>query len=177
MTQRPSTGTFRHAWHLAVLLATACSRDSNAAKETPSEHAVAKATASQERGTKGPSAANCDACEIAKCPTHRKYCEGFSGQQRAACERVVACVRRTSCHSAGNTLDCYCGKADAAECLRPGGANGACKSDIEAGQGTTAPDMVQARYDDVQFPAGAALSYMLCDAVVCKADCVPYGSR
>ena len=150
-------------------LSSGCAKTSSAGSAgSAAADAGAKAAAPLTAST------TCEACESAKCPSHRTYCDAFSGDQRAACNQVVACVRKTNCHANGTTLDCYCGTADSEECLRPGGARGACKADIEAAQGTADPGVVQARYDDVKFPGGAALSFMLCDAIVCKADCVPY---
>ena len=121
---------------------------------------------------------NCDACEIEQCPDYRTFCDGFSGAARDNCLAVIACARRTSCHL-NNTLDCYCGTADASQCLATTGgiiANGACKAEIEAGQGTTNPTAIQNQYTDVAFPAGAAMSLMLCDNAVCNSECIPYGA-
>jgi hypothetical protein len=118
----------------------------------------------------------CDTCELAQCPDYRTFCDAFAGSDHDKCVAVLACARRTSCHL-NNTLDCYCGTADATQCLATTGdvvANGACKAEIEAGQGTTSPTAIQNQYTDVTFPAGAAMSLLLCDNAVCNADCIPY---
>jgi hypothetical protein len=120
---------------------------------------------------------NCDTCELEQCPEFRTGCDTFTGTDRDLCLAVIACVRLSSCHQ-NNTLDCYCGTADAAQCLSTSGtiANGACKAEIEAGQKTTDPVAIQNQYTDVTFPAGAAMQLMLCDNAVCSAECIPYGA-
>jgi hypothetical protein len=120
---------------------------------------------------------NCDTCELAQCPDFRTFGDVFAGADRAQYDAVVACVRRTSCHL-NNTLDCYCGSADATQCLATTGtvANGACKAEIEAGQHTTNPTAIQNQYTDIGLPAGAAMQLMLCDNAVCTAECIPYGA-
>jgi hypothetical protein len=119
---------------------------------------------------------DCDTCELEQCPDYRTFCDAFTGPDRDLCVAVVACVRASGCH-ANNTLDCYCGTADATQCLATSGdviANGACKAEIEAGQKTMSPSAIQNQYTDVSFPAGAAMSLMLCDNAVCNAQCIPY---
>ncbi len=119
---------------------------------------------------------NCLACETAQCPDFILLCSSFaSATDRDLCNALVACVRRTSCHT-NNTLDCYCGTADATQCLATTGtvANGACKAEIEAAQKTTAPLAIQNQFTDITIPGGAAMSLMLCDNAVCAAECIPY---
>jgi len=125
--------------------------------------------------------AACLACEgdvNSGCPEFITGCDAFAGAQKASCLALVKCVRDSSCHS-NNTLDCYCGTADATQCLATTGAiiaNGACKAQIEAAQGTTNPTAIQNSYTDVANPGGAAMSLMLCDNAVCAAQCIPYGT-
>lgn|SRR6266540_2995462 len=118
---------------------------------------------------------NCDTCELDQCPEFRSGCDAFTGPDHDLCTAVIACARRTSCHQ-NNTLDCYCGTADATQCLSTSGANGACKAEIEAGQKTTDPTAIQNQYTDITFPAGAAMQLMLCDNAVCNTECIPYGA-
>jgi hypothetical protein len=126
--------------------------------------------------------AACLACEANPlpdmgCPEYIPLCTTFTGTARAQCLALLKCVRDTSCHSV-NPLACYCGTADATECLATTGvvANGACKAQIEAAQGTTNPTAIQDAYTNVANPGGSAMSIALCDWALCAEQCIPYGT-
>jgi len=159
--------------------------EASTADVTSSADAAAEVATTADTGssTDGcvPNAA-CLACEnnVEKgCPEFVNGCDAFSGTAKANCLALVKCIRDSSCHTS-NTLDCYCGTADATQCLATSGAviaNGACKALIEVGQGTTNPTAIQNAYTDIQNPAGAAMQLMLCDNAVCSEnhECIPYG--
>src|SRR5882757_2851195 len=68
-----------------------------AASGTEATGSVTPAAASKS-GVKQPQL-TCEQCETKECPDRMKYCDGFSGDKRDACNAVVDCVRKSNCHA------------------------------------------------------------------------------
>jgi hypothetical protein len=128
-----------------------------------------------------PKPASCEACE-AQAWTARKTkmcspevagCSGLPGDSKAACEGLVACVRRTGCarDTDGDMQPCYCGDGVNDEDCLGGKASGACKTEVEAAAQSTVALTVAARFAVTAFPVSRAAHLFRCDAAACKGIC------
>jgi hypothetical protein len=106
------------------------------------------------------------------CNPQLSGCTELAGADRALCEQMVACVRRTGCahDENGDVQPCYCGDVPDDQCLG-GGARGACKKEIEAAASSDKPMTVGTRFADTSFPVARAAYLIRCDVAVCKGVC------
>ncbi len=87
------------------------------------------------------------------------------------CNETLDCVRKSGCAANGNgIIKCYCGTANTADC-QTGGANGACKTELERGLETVAFAQITQRLKSPQFGGGVAMARVDCDQQACKAPC------
>jgi hypothetical protein len=92
------------------------------------------------------------------------------------CKQVMACARATGCAVEGDDTPCYCGTANDSAC-QSGGANGPCKSIIEAASESTDPSDVAARFgnadpnDPAPYAIGFATFLVGCDFASCNDPC------
>jgi len=80
----------------------------------------------------------------------------------------VECFRTSNCAKDGASL-CYCGTSGAS--CYSGGANGACRTQIEAGLETTVGADIASRSGDPTYGAGLALLRVGCDKDICPTAC------
>ncbi|HEY6561791.1 MAG TPA: hypothetical protein VI072_31190 [Polyangiaceae bacterium] len=116
----------------------------------------------------------CLTCDSEQCTADvgARPCSDFTDPaQRASCEATLACARRTNC-ATEQVVDCYCGPNNPA-CLT-GGANGACKTEIETAIGSTDPNEITINLIDTTRPGGAAMFQVLCNREACFDACFPY---
>jgi hypothetical protein len=83
---------------------------------------------------------------------------------------LTACIDRTSCATGGDGQPCFCGTADIGACLG-GGANGACKAEVEVAGKTTSAQSLGERFTDPSYPLGLAFNLYGCKAAFCSAEC------
>ncbi len=87
------------------------------------------------------------------------------------CNETLDCVRKSGCAANGNgIIKCYCGTANTADC-QTGGANGACKAQLERGLETTTFAQITQRLKSPQFGGGIAMARVDCDQQACQAPC------
>jgi hypothetical protein len=107
-------------------------------------------------------------CSFAKGNAQGGPAGGVSRAQ--LCREALACFRASGCGKAGSDI-CYCGTSGAA-CYQ-GGANGACKAEIEAGLETDVGADIAARFGDPTYGAAVALLRIACDRDICPTACFP----
>jgi hypothetical protein len=133
--------------------------------------------------------ATCGVCENLNCPhdatgcpddcSVQPACSDYSATDAPLCDAVLTCIRVSNC-VAGGVTSCYCGTASLADCLG-GLGNGACKTQIEAGLKSTAPNAILLGLTNVALPGGGALSLGQCDHDSCGTpanggnnECLPF---
>jgi hypothetical protein len=175
------TATSPRTLLVAMLAGTLALAGAGCKKKEISEPAAAPAApaATQPQPDKGPASA-CAACEAQawatlkheSCDPQISGCGGLAGPEKAKCEAMVACIRRTGCAADkdGDSQPCYCGDASDEKCLG-GGAVGPCKAEIELAAGDTTPEAVATRFSDATFAVARAAYLMRCDSVACKGVC------
>lgn len=109
----------------------------------------------------------CGQCSCLDCRTETVACYGSSDTRgNAECAAMVACGRANGCSG----TECYCGTAGLFTCLF-GGANGPCRSQVEAAARSADPLDIQARSTDANYPLGRANALATCALAQCSTEC------
>jgi hypothetical protein len=110
----------------------------------------------------------CDECEQRICTkvNGKNFVEDcYEGNRADLCKAVMQCAEKTKC-ARKRSLDCYCGSANAAECVSEGG-KGPCREDIEKAALTKDPKEISLRYADPQYAVGRAVTLIDCKRAYC----------
>jgi hypothetical protein len=96
------------------------------------------------------------------------------------CAELMTCMLETRCYDVDGSFDavnCYCGTGNCQLGGQPGGANGACVEQVEAGAESTEYAVVTSNFYDQAYAVGRGVLLLECyDADCSERDvCVPLG--
>jgi hypothetical protein len=112
----------------------------------------------------------CDVCVRNNCPADVAGCSGLTGEDKADCEALVACIDANACSVNGDVMACYCGAVSDAACLG-GMAAGKCKAQVEKAAKSTEAEAIGNRFVDPAFPVGRAANLYGCKVALCGTEC------
>jgi hypothetical protein len=112
----------------------------------------------------------CDVCVRNNCPADIAGCSDLTGEDKADCEALVACIDTNGCSVNGDVMACYCGAVSDAACLG-GMAAGKCKAQVEKAAKSTEAEAIGNRFVDPAFPVGRAANLYGCKVALCGTEC------
>ena len=125
----------------------------------------------------------CNACLRKDPELSVPLCENLTGNDpifatpnKDLCKAVLDCVIQTKCFDyqvLWSASSCYCGP-DQTNCFVKGGANGACRQQIETGLDTEDPATVVLNFTNPDYPAGVALNAIKYATNRCTDECTDF---
>jgi len=177
LSLRGSLALTQASFAVILLCCSSCTRCDRSADSEPvrSGPAPLPSILSARAGRLAPilahNSSDCLACAVARCQDRIDKCAKLEGLADAGpargtpkvqlCEETLDCAIKSRCVQAGSGKDCYCGTAKGLDCLSSG-ANGTCKSKLEASLETTAPAQVSGNFGDDTRGGGAAMQLVQC---------------